>query len=45
MPLQHYIKCALKKDMEGAVNPYCEQGLRTFPICQQNEKAGIVGNL
>lgn len=30
--------------MESVANPYCEQGLRTFPICQQNEKAGIVGN-
>ncbi len=31
--------------MESVANPYCEQGLRTFPTCQQNEKAGIVGNL
>lgn len=30
--------------MESVANPYCEQGLRTFPICQQNEKAGIFGN-
>lgn len=44
MPLQHYIKCALKRSMESVANPYCEQGLRTFPTCQQNEKAGVVGN-
>ncbi len=30
--------------MESVANPYREQGLRTFPTCQQNEKAGIVGN-